>query len=85
MDEFSTFEGLEVFGLSFFKEAVKMLFQKKYFVYICITNAKVAQLVERQPSKLNVASSTLVFRSKASQIVRLFYFKALKSVSVSTS
>ncbi len=25
--------------------------------------AKVAQLVERQPSKLNVASSTLVFRS----------------------
>ena len=28
-----------------------------------IVNAKVAQLVERQPSKLNVASSTLVFRS----------------------
>ncbi len=27
-------------------------------------NAEVAQLVERQPSKLNVASSTLVFRSK---------------------
>ncbi len=26
--------------------------------------AEVAQLVERQPSKLNVASSTLVFRSK---------------------
>jgi hypothetical protein len=32
--------------------------------YICTPkNAKVAQLVERQPSKLNVASSTLVFRS----------------------
>ena len=30
-------------------------------------NAEVAQLVERQPSKLNVASSTLVFRSKKSQ------------------
>ena len=29
-----------------------------------IPNAKVAQLVERQPSKLNVASSNLVFRSK---------------------
>src|SRR5690554_2596727 len=28
-----------------------------------IVNAEVAQLVERQPSKLNVASSTLVFRS----------------------
>src|SRR5690606_7470971 len=27
-----------------------------------IVNAEVAQLVERQPSKLNVASSTLVFR-----------------------
>ena len=27
-------------------------------------NAEVAQLVERQPSKPNVASSTLVFRSK---------------------
>ena len=36
------------------------------FFYICraIPNAKVAQLVERQPSKLNVASSNLVFRSK---------------------
>ncbi len=29
-------------------------------------NARVAQLVERQPSKLNVASSNLVSRSKAS-------------------
>ncbi len=30
-------------------------------------NAEVAQLVERQPSKLNVAGSTPVFRSKKSQ------------------
>ena len=29
-----------------------------------IGNARVAQLVERQPSKLNVASSNLVSRSK---------------------
>ena len=29
-------------------------------------NAEVAQLVERQPSKLNVAGSTPVFRSKKS-------------------
>ena len=53
-------------------------FYEKYFVSFKIsfkfanrlpTNfvnkiAEVAQLVERQPSKLNVASSTLVFRSK---------------------
>ena len=31
------------------------------------TNAEVAQLVEHQPSKLRVASSNLVFRSKAIQ------------------
>ena len=31
--------------------------------YICRTLARVAQLVERQPSKLNVASSNLVSRS----------------------
>ena len=30
-------------------------------------NAEVAQLVERQPSKLNVAGSTPVFRSTKSQ------------------
>ena len=31
--------------------------------YICQTNARVAQLVERQPSKLNVAGSNPVSRS----------------------
>ena len=36
------------------------------FIYICLRFAGVAQLVERQPSKLNVASSNLVSRSKAS-------------------
>src|SRR5690554_2986336 len=34
-----------------------------------IVNAEVAQLVERQPSKLNVASSTLVFRSKTKPLI----------------
>jgi hypothetical protein len=37
-------------------------------------NAKVAQLVELQPSKLVVASSSLVFRSKTSnENLRFFY------------
>ena len=58
-------------------------FYEKYFVSFKIsfkfanrlpTNfvnkiAEVAQLVERQPSKLNVASSTLVFRSKKITII----------------
>ena len=45
-----------------------------------IVNAKVAQLVERQPSKLNVASSTLVFRSwkqKTSSNDEVFLFYKL--------
>ena len=33
-------------------------------IYLGNTNAGIAQLVERQPSKLNVASSNLVSRSK---------------------
>ncbi len=36
----------------------------KRFLYICAYNAGVAQLVERQPSKLNVAGSNPVSRSK---------------------
>ena len=36
------------------------------FLYLHHSNAKVAQLVELQPSKLVVASSSLVFRSKTS-------------------
>gem|GEM_PF-747283 len=45
-----------------------------------IVNAEVAQLVERQPSKLNVASSTLVFRSwkqKTSSNDEVFLFYKL--------
>jgi hypothetical protein len=38
---------------------------KKHPIFAALYNAKVAQLVERQPSKLNVASSNLVFRSKS--------------------
>ena len=38
---------------------------KKHIIFAALYNAKVAQLVERQPSKLNVASSNLVFRSKS--------------------
>ena len=38
---------------------------KKHSIFVALYHAKVAQLVERQPSKLNVASSNLVFRSKA--------------------
>jgi hypothetical protein len=38
---------------------------KKQSIFAALYHAKVAQLVERQPSKLNVASSNLVFRSKS--------------------
>jgi hypothetical protein len=37
---------------------------KNELIFAALYHAKVAQLVERQPSKLNVASSNLVFRSK---------------------
>lgn len=40
-------------------------------------NAEVAQLVELQPSKLVVASSSLVFRSKPRIVSGLFYFPFL--------
>jgi hypothetical protein len=44
----------------------KALYMLKNILYLqSIYHAKVAQLVERQPSKLNVASSNLVFRSKS--------------------
>ena len=36
-------------------------------LFLNFTNARVAQLVERQPSKLNVAGSNPVSRSKANQ------------------
>tara|TARA_B100000809_G_scaffold266920_1_gene333010 strand:+ start:5783 stop:5995 length:213 start_codon:yes stop_codon:yes gene_type:complete len=42
----------------------KRLINIKKKVSLHRNTAKVAQLVERQPSKLNVASSNLVFRSK---------------------
>ncbi len=39
-------------------------FANRYQQLLETKNAEVAQLVERQPSKLNVAGSTPVFRSK---------------------
>ncbi len=38
--------------------------------------AEVAQLVERQPSKLNVAGSTPVFRSEYHTFKRVIFFTA---------
>ena len=73
---------------AFYYFLLKNLQLISFSYYICThqnKNAKVAQLVERQPSKLNVASSTLVFRSKASNFLGLFYFKSLKSDPVSIS
>ena len=57
------------------------MFGMKFLSLHTVTNnfgnkiAEVAQLVERQPSKLNVASSTLVFRS-ISHLQRLDFFTA---------
>lgn len=50
------------FTENFFKK--KLASVKSYYVYLHHNNAEVAQLVELQPSKLVVASSSLVFRSK---------------------
>ena len=57
----------------------------KNIVYLqpLTNNAKVAQLVERQPSKLNVASSNLVFRSKVRNICFGFFFCYLFNFSLS--
>gem|GEM_PF-6577495 len=51
----------------------------KLIAYICPTkNAEVAQLVELQPSKLVVASSSLVFRSARILNESSGFFYALK-------
>ena len=46
---------------------IKIIFTFANVKLPTIKNAEVAQLVERQPSKLNVAGSTPVFRSTKSQ------------------
>ena len=51
----------------------KSLWYVKKHVYLPRNTAKVAQLVERQPSKLNVASSNLVFRSKLYPRIEFFF------------
>ena len=48
-----------------------------------VNNAEVAQLVELQPSKLVVASSSLVFRSKALTKVEAFLFYVVTSSEIS--
>ena len=46
-----------------------------------ITNAEIAQLVEHNLAKVRVASSSLVFRSKRSKALGLFfYFKYLPTL-----
>ena len=72
---------------------LKNLQLKKLLKYICTHKSKrfcyaeVAQLVELQPSKLVVASSSLVFRSikKALHLQGFFYFNSFSSVSGTTS
>ena len=51
----------------------KLASKKSYYLYLHRINAEVAQLVELQPSKLVVASSSLVFRSKAQTKVWAFF------------
>lgn len=70
-----------------FKFLKKLTLKPTYYLYLQSRNAKVAQLVELQPSKLVVASSSLVFRSVNPQMQSLgiFYFKPLKSLPDSNS
>ena len=80
------------------KFAIKKTFEvylhppKKYIQLLiklefCNSNAEVAQLVELQPSKLVVASSSLVFRSKKKpcNLQGFFYFNSFSSVPGETS
>ena len=51
-----------------------------------IYHAKVAQLVERQPSKLNVAGSNPVFRSKTLlEIIESFFLRIILLIYVQKS
>ncbi len=47
--------------MKFFEK--KLATKESYYLYLHSPKAEVAQLVELQPSKLVVASSSLVFRS----------------------
>ena len=69
------------------KKLLKYICTHKISIYLLFCYAEVAQLVELQPSKLVVASSSLVFRSLKSRniLFRLFYFKLLKSEPDSSS
>ncbi len=51
---------------------LQKIWRNKKHAYICTRNAEVAQLVELQPSKLVVASSSLVFRSKPKKFLGFF-------------
>ena len=51
-----------------------LLPKPKMILYLHRLSARVAQLVERQPSKLNVASSNLVSRSKSLIIDKAFFY-----------
>ena len=59
-------KALKYWGIIFLKSCDFFLLIKELFLYICGRIAGVAQLVERQPSKLNVAGSNPVSRSKKS-------------------
>ena len=54
---------------------------KKHSIFAPLYHAKVAQLVERQPSKLNVAGSNPVFRS----VINVFRPKSLIGVKKNSS
>ena len=60
--------------LSFSEKALKLFWRNKNFqiIFALQYNAGVAQLVERQPSKLNVAGSNPVSRSKPHRKMGLF-------------
>jgi hypothetical protein len=66
----------------------KFATKKTNSIYLHLLNAEVAQLVELQPSKLVVASSSLVFRSEkitSSFCWRFFYAQFLSPNSVPDS
>ena len=58
----------------------KFATKESYYLYLHLINAEVAQLVELQPSKLVVASSSLVFRSKSQMKVWDFLFRTIKGL-----
>ncbi len=73
-------KALKSWAIIFLKSCDFFLLIKELFLYICGRIAGVAQLVERQPSKLNVAGSNPVSRSKS--FIEIWGFFLFRQIAI---